>query len=258
MTKKKLFLAVQALLCLATGIFFAVTAVFIYRDGSAWIADGHPLDWIYSREIIAERFAPILPLLAVSVLFTVIGLALGIKDEESDKLVRDTEIARDLTVARVSTASDAMRAETKRQNVIRIAGWVGFAICMLPIILYLANGENLSPGALEPVFLALIRHILPWIVTGLICLMIMTALLEASMVRETEAAKAQIQTEKKAGIRPAQTTVSAVENNRTGRIVRAVVFAAAVLLIIAGVMTGNAREVLVKAINICTECVGLG
>ena len=41
-------------------------------------------------------------------------------------------------------------------------------------------------------------------------------------------------------------------------ILRAVVLIAAVLLIFAGIVNGGALDVLVKAINICTECVGLG
>ena len=40
--------------------------------------------------------------------------------------------------------------------------------------------------------------------------------------------------------------------------IRIAVFAAAALLIIAGVANGSVRDVLAKAINICTECVGLG
>lgn len=40
--------------------------------------------------------------------------------------------------------------------------------------------------------------------------------------------------------------------------IRTAVFVAAVLLIIAGVANGSVRDVLAKAINICTECVGLG
>ena len=42
------------------------------------------------------------------------------------------------------------------------------------------------------------------------------------------------------------------------RIVRALVFAAAVLLLLAGIRNGGARDVLGKAARICTECVGLG
>ena len=40
--------------------------------------------------------------------------------------------------------------------------------------------------------------------------------------------------------------------------VRGVVLAAAVVMIIAGIVNGSWMDVLIKAINLCTECVGLG
>ena len=43
-----------------------------------------------------------------------------------------------------------------------------------------------------------------------------------------------------------------------GGIVRAVLLAAAVCLLAAGAFNGSAKDVLGKAINICTECIGLG
>ena len=42
------------------------------------------------------------------------------------------------------------------------------------------------------------------------------------------------------------------------KILWAVLFAAAVVLIILGVMNGGMRDVLAKAINICLECIGIG
>ena len=39
---------------------------------------------------------------------------------------------------------------------------------------------------------------------------------------------------------------------------RTALYAVALALIIAGVMNGGMRDVLIKAINICTECIGLG
>ena len=41
-------------------------------------------------------------------------------------------------------------------------------------------------------------------------------------------------------------------------VIQAVILAAAIVFIIAGVFNGSARDVLYKAITICTECVGLG
>jgi len=40
--------------------------------------------------------------------------------------------------------------------------------------------------------------------------------------------------------------------------IRMLLYAAAAVLIVLGVMRGEAQDVLIKAINICTECIGLG
>ncbi len=39
---------------------------------------------------------------------------------------------------------------------------------------------------------------------------------------------------------------------------RLILAGAAVALVVLGIMNGGARDVLVKAVNICTECIGLG
>ena len=40
--------------------------------------------------------------------------------------------------------------------------------------------------------------------------------------------------------------------------VRAAVAAAALILILLGILNGSARDVLIKAIHLCSECIGLG
>ena len=47
-------------------------------------------------------------------------------------------------------------------------------------------------------------------------------------------------------------------NGKVQGIARIVILCLGVLFIILGVMNGGSRDVLVKAINICTECIGLG
>lgn len=41
-------------------------------------------------------------------------------------------------------------------------------------------------------------------------------------------------------------------------VIRAVLITAAVLLIVFGVLNGGARDVMTKAVKICSECIGLG
>lgn len=56
---------------------------------------------------------------------------------------------------------------------------------------------------------------------------------------------------------PAPQPVSYAKPRSMGGI-RLAIAALALIFIILGVMNGGARDVLVKAINICTECIGLG
>jgi hypothetical protein len=41
-------------------------------------------------------------------------------------------------------------------------------------------------------------------------------------------------------------------------VIRAVLCIAAVLLIVFGILNGGARDVLAKAVKICSECIGIG
>ena len=40
--------------------------------------------------------------------------------------------------------------------------------------------------------------------------------------------------------------------------IRILLYAAAVVFIVLGVMNGEAQDVFIKAVKICTECIGLG
>ena len=48
------------------------------------------------------------------------------------------------------------------------------------------------------------------------------------------------------------------EGARKLKTARIAVFAVAVVLVVAGIMNGSMEDMLIKAVNICTECIGLG
>ena len=253
MSKTKVYLILQAVLCVLLVVLLSVSAIGIYRDGVARRAED-PRAPIYTRRIAAEKCAPIAPLAVISAVMLIAGLALGLRDEEADRPVKDSRVVRDLTVGRVAHPSRAMKQARAAQKRLQAAGWVIFALCMVPVAIYVANGDHF-PGDLEGMFYGLIRVLLPWTAVGIAALAVTSAMAEKHVLRETEAAKAQLAQERAEGVR---TPVEAPAGGKSRRAVQAVVLVAAIVFIVLGVFNQSARDVLYKAITICTECVGLG
>ena len=257
MNRTRIILIVQSVLCVLLAVLLAAAAFGIFRQGLAAKA-ANPLSRIFTREKAAAALIPVWPLLALSLVLTAVGLFLDVHDRNAEKPVKDTEALRDLTLSRVSAESAAMKAERTRQKRLLWTGRAAFALCMVPVLLYVTNARHFPNGDLEPVFLALIGHVLPWTAMGLAALMITSVLAEKSMLREIEAAKEQIRVGKNAGMSPEAKKKKTKPPARNTRLLRTALLILALVLIIAGVFNGSARDVFGKAVKICTECVGLG
>lgn len=290
MTKNKIFLWVQSALCVLIAILLAVAAVRIFIDGSAYQAAGHPSEWIYTREKVSAALLPIFPLFLLSFAMTVYGLVKGIEDEEAGKPVQDVERARDLVCARIAQPSEAMAKERALQKKLLLGGWIGFAVCMIPILIYITNGAHFAltdAEGLDHSIVSMITFVVPWTVLGLACLIVTTVLQGKSMQREADAAAALMKEAAAAKSAEAASAAAAKaaeapsagaetvkaasaskaaaplyntspETARRRVIIRRVLLVAAVIFVVLGVQNGSMKDVLVKAIRICTECVGLG
>ena len=256
MNKNKVCLIVQSVLCVAVCAMLAAAVITIYRDGLALKA-ADPLSWIYTREKVAEAAGPVMPVMVLGIILTAVSLSMGIKDENAEKPVKDTEWQRDSIVSRVAAPSNEMKAERSRQRKMLYGGWAAFALCMVPILIYITNGNHFPNGDLEPVFLALIAHVIPWTLVGLGVLMISTRLQEKSLEREILAAKEQIKLEKARGVKTEANGGKGRQADRA-RFLRIALLVVAVMMIVAGTFNGSARDVFGKAVKICTECIGLG
>ena len=254
--KNKVYLIVQSVLCVVVCAMLAAAAIMIYRTGLALKA-ADPLSWIYTREKVAAALVPVMPVLILGIILTVVGLILKITDANADKPAKDTEWQRNTIVKRVAAPSSEMKAERSRQRKLNYGGWAAFALCMVPILIYITNGNHFPNGDLEPVFLALIAHTLPWTLIGLGILMISAHLQEKSMEREILAAKEQIKLEKAEGVKPEADDGKRQMADRA-QLLRIALLAVAVMMIVAGTFNGSARDVFGKAVKICTECIGLG
>ena len=271
MAKNKIFLWVQTALCALIAILLAVAAVRIFLDGSAYQAAGHPSEWIYTREKVTAALMPILPLFLLSFAMTVYSLVKDIKDEEADKPVQDVERARDLVCARVAQPSEEMAKERALQKKLQL----GFA---------LTDAEGLDHS-----IVSMVAFVVPWTVIGLACLVVTTVLQGRSIQREADAATALMK--EAAAAKAAQAAKSGAESAKTAEapsagaesakapsaskaaaplyntspetsrrrvLIRRVLLVAAVIFVVLGFQNGSMKDVLVKAIRICTECVGLG
>ena len=254
MTKKKGYLILNAAVCALLAAYLAVSAVRVYRDGMARRA-ADPRASVYTPEIVADRLTAAAPLFLAFAGLSAAGLALGIGEDGVEKTVQDAGLIRDMAVSRVEQPSDAMRKERRARKRLSLLGGGLFALCMLPTALWLLNPAHFPEDDLEGMLTGLLRVLLPCAALGLGALMATAKLREASLRRETEAARAQLKKERAEGTR----RVPGKARQPGGKAaVRAVLILAALILIVAGVLNGGAWDVLVKAITICTECVGLG
>ena len=254
MTRTRIYLILQAVLCVLLVFLLSVSAVTIYREGLARKAE-HPLEPIYTREIVAEKVVSIEPLFFASIGLLAAGLVLGIKDENADKAVEDSEFRRNIITARVVKPSEAMRRARSEQKRWLLIGWGVFTLCMLRILVYIINPAHFPQEDLEGMFFSLIRVVFTWSVVGLGALAVCFRVRKRCILRETEAAQERLKEEKEAGVTP---ETKAAPLPKCIGVLQTVLIVISIGFIVAGVFNGSARDVLYKAINICTECIGLG
>jgi len=154
--------------------------------------------------------------------------------------------------------TDAMRAEERRRRMARGACAGICAVCSVMAARYLANPAHFTSRELEPVIGRMLWHIAPWIFVGFACAILCECVRGRSFRREIELA---VRSPERASFKNAQTDSGASREKRARlakTAARAAMFALAVALLALGAANGGMRDVLVKAINICTECIGLG
>ena len=150
-----------------------------------------------------------------------------------------------------------IKKEKKLRLTLRIATLALCVLVSLPGLIYALNlGHYHGAETCNSDIIAACLWLLPcvFVATGLCVALVY--LEHASLRRELEAVK---RIAKVCGMRRTQEEPAPIaKNDRVILIVRIALAVAAVGLIIAGIANGGMADVLAKAINICTECIGLG
>ncbi len=265
------------------GIYTAVVAalliwqtVDLYRTGKA-SASGV----IYSRQIVGERLMRLSPALWIWVALVIVGFGLGIAFATKQRVSKPDMryslycLKKRVSVRNPESMSASVQVVRREETVLRIlwliVGAVGLAGTIYGIV-YLCMPSHFPKTDVTHEMLAMAKNILPWVTW--------TFLLACGVgIYERFSARKQLPEVKKlVAASKSGDAVAVPASNVAGRvrtkaatnkflrflyayrvwIARAVVGCVAIAFVIAGAFNGGARDVLIKAINICTECIGLG
>ncbi len=254
MAWRKVYLATLAVLLAALTVLLSAAAVRIWQEGSARKAE-NPLESVYTLENVEKELLRVAPLFAAVVVMTAAGLLLGVRDEKSTRPVPAPEAERDLLASRLGDPGEEILKERKKQQAFRWGSRALFAGCMVPVALYCLDRGHFPESDLEGMAASLALHTAPFVAAGMLVLLLGALLEEKSIRREIEAARSRLREGKNslpaaggAGRKP----------DRWIPAVRTVLLVAAAVFIVLGILNGSLNDVLLKAINICTECIGLG
>ena len=245
-----------SVLIVATGIALMVSCVQIYKSGRM----------PFTRESVKQAFDKI----AVLVYACLGGIALGavlslICPLDGAKLTGGMEAKRALAkqytrinpLALSLDARHALKKESRHRVVLRCVLALICAVTLVPLALYLCDSSHFTAD-LNGSILAAVYMALPFVLIGGTATLCEIALENASIARESEQVKAIIA----AGTAPGWNNKCRYTESRAQKFgvwaVRIIVLVVGIAFVVMGIENGGMRDVLGKAIKICTECIGLG
>ena len=251
-------ITVSALLVI-TGILLIISCVYIYNLG----------DRPFTVESISAAFDRISIPVFVTLGAVVVGMILQLifpRDKQRIKATLDKKKTVLRLEDRLDTdlCDDATLALIAKEKKLRVIMSVICAIlcvsALIPALIYSLNVNNYPLEDYNASVITACLWVLPCAFVACGLLIALSYIKNASLDRQmTHIRSAIAQGAKKAS------TQAEKEDKPEGKLtprlilgVRIVILVLAVFFIIEGISNGGASDVLIKAINICTECIGLG
>lgn len=205
---------------------------------------------IFSMSIVTDRLETWLPLIWLCLVVIVMAIILHIpfKDDAPAPASTPEYRLRQLKL-RLSSLPDAAKKEESRRRVLYAGFGILVFLLLLPALCYVLDINHFKDWDLESVLAEMILHTLPWCLFAALAWALTIHLITKSIEREILALRA--------GPKSDELPSSKLSTQHPVKI-RFMLFTAALLFILLGIMNGGLYDVLVKAINICTECIGLG
>lgn len=240
------------------GICFIVACVGIYHSG----------DQPYSREAVAAAFSPIsVPVylcLALVIGGFILSLALPLEKGKTK-----AEKNEELILARLSAKADfdkceetvpiSVQTEQKKRRLHTLISAVLLVICSVIFLIYALNGNHFHKELINESMIDAMKLLVP-------CLLIPFAYTVFAIYYKKKSIHRELELVKQAIAGGAKKETAAKEANQSAdqppvrrvHLLRLMIVVVGIVLMIIGIATGGVADVLAKAINICTECIGLG
>ena len=254
------------------GVFTAVVgALFIWQVLSLYFsgtAEGYSGD-VFTRGRVVNALSKIALFFWLWIAGIVAGFVLWevfpLK-QKPRKICPDLQLAR-LNKRMPATSPEGLETEfasiARAKKVVfalKCAAWALFSIACVYGLSYLCIPANFPTTNVTHEILNMVKHVFPCVFAGLL-VVCGAAIYEKYTVKAilplvqkvTKGQKPQIVNKTKL-----QAALAVLDNKWVILGIRIAVAVIAVAFIIWGALNGNARAVFIKAINICTECIGLG
>lgn len=242
----KIFTIAVSVQTILMGIFFIIQVLRIYYANNS----------TYTREICGKYLLQMLPVIIIWVLLVLFSAFYFKKEKE--KLPKLTNIGKLIYLENncpdyTNQESEyILKSEQKKRKIALIICFIITIVCSLMGLLYLLNGKHfVSNDNLSEQAAKLAIHLLPWCIIAFTSFIIFAYYEEKSARKSIEVIKEIIKSNGK---------VKKIkkDNKKIINVARIVFIAIAIFLIVFGLINDDATSVLQKAINICTECIGLG
>ena len=246
---------VLSCIIIITGICFIVSCIDIYRSGM------RP----FTYESINSHFLAIVVPVILCIVGIIGGMVLSFFPLERIKLkgIIDTGVILNKMSAKIdiSKCDEDTRAKIQRERKLRLLTNVfcidAIIVCTVISLIYALNKNNFPANDINGEMVSAMLFILPCIIVGLGAIYATVLIGNASYARELSLVKKALATAK-ASNSGQWSVVSGQKNEKFLLGARLTILVLAITFIIIGMFNGGMADVLYKAINICTECIGLG
>ena len=248
---RRIYNILLSLVIVIAGICLITACLGIYQSG----------DQPFSRESVAAAFSgiafPVYLCLVMTILSFVLDLFLPSEKEKTPlfrpyaHILSRLQKNRDLYHCDDTLKNEiaALQKGRKRNELIRS---IVLIVCYI-VFSYAAKSDRFHTSQINASMIQAMTIIVPVLLIAFAFALGVNILNEKSMIKEIELMK-QAPAKASSDAPSPETNASA----KTMNISRSVIIVAAVVCIVYGFVNGGTIDVLAKAINICTECIGLG